>query len=260
MGNLAVITGASMGLGEEFARQLAARGLDLLLIARSGERLRALAGELVGRHGIRAEALPCDLAQPGAAARIAKYLEENNQTPLWLINNAGLGEAGPFEKTAPERLGAALMVNVVALTELTRLLLPRMRAAREGRILNVASRAAFQPVPWFAVYAAAKGYVLSFSEALSEELRGTGVRVTCLCPGPIATGFNRNNRIQVRPGRGARPAADVARSGLEGSDRGKVVVICDGWGMILIQRLAPRWVVRRLAGAITRRDKKWEAE
>ena len=159
----------------------------------------------------------------------------------------------------PERIRDALMVNIVALTELTRRLLPMMRTAREGRIINVASRAAFQPVPWFAVYAAAKGYVLHFSEALHEELRGTGVRVTCLCPGPTATDFNRRNQIHTRPGRASRPPAEVVRLALEGSDRGEAIVIGGGRAAILLQRLVPRWLVRRLAGGITRRDKTWEA-
>lgn len=259
MTDVAIITGASMGLGEEFARQLAARGVNLLLIARSEQRLKSLAQELSTRHGIRAEAFPCDLARPGAADEIAQYLERNQLAPAWLINNAGLGDAGPFEKTEPQRLNDALMVNVVALTELTRLLLPRMLSTPGARIINVASRAAFQPVPWFAVYAAAKGYVLHFSEALHEEMRGTPVRVTCLCPGPTATDFNPRNQIHTRPGRASRPPAEVVRLALAGSDRGEAIVIAGGRAMILLQRLAPRWLVRRLAGAITRRDKTWEA-
>jgi short-subunit dehydrogenase len=255
--NVAVVTGASMGLGEEFARQLGARGENLLLIARSGERLNALATELATRHGVAVHALPCDLAAPGAAAAIEQYLAQHELAPTWLINNAGLADAGPFEAMDHGRLNAQLTVNVVALTELTRRLLPALRRARAGRIINVASRAAFQPVPFFAVYAAGKAYVLSFSEALREELRGSGVRVTCLCPGPIATEFNRNNAIQSRRRHAGQPPAEVARMGLAGSDRGRAVVIGQGWWTILAQRLLPRGFVCRMAGRITRRDKEW---
>jgi short-subunit dehydrogenase len=244
----AIITGASMGLGEEFARQLAARNIHLLLIARGAERLSSLASELVSRHPIQAAPLPCDLAQPGAAALIAQYVEEHHLSPAWLINNAGLGEAGPFEEIDPERLRAMLSVNVVALTELTRFLLPALRRAPRSRIINVASLAAFQPIPWTAVYAASKAYVLSFSEALHDELQGTGVQVTCLCPGPTATGFNLNNRITVHSRRQGQSPAEVVRQALAASDRDASCVITQGGWMVQAQRLLPRALVRRLAG------------
>lgn len=256
--NAAIITGASMGLGEEFARQLAASGENLVLVARSGARLEALAGELAAAHGVRVFTFACDLAQAGAAGRVADFIERQGLSPTWLVNNAGLGEAGAFDALEPGRVDALLMVNVVALTGLTRLLLPALRRAGAGWILNVASRAAFQPVPWFGLYAASKAYVLSFSEALHEELRGTGVRVTCLCPGPTATDFNRNNRIRLRAAQNALSAATVARRGIEGCRRGEAVIIGQGFWTILAQRFLSRAFVRRTAGEVTRKGKKVE--
>jgi len=186
---VALITGASAGLGQELARQFAAAGHDLILTARRRERLDALARELQHRHSCRCEVVVVDLACANAAVTVVTEIERRGWTVDVLVNNAGFGVYGPFAAAEPDRLRALMQVNIVALTELTRLLLPGMIARGHGRILNVASIASFMPGPLMAVYYASKAYVRSLSEALSEELRNTGVTVTCLCPGPVRTEF-----------------------------------------------------------------------
>lgn len=186
---VALITGASAGIGSELAQQFAAAGYDLILTARRRERLEALAGELQLRHHCRCEVVVVDLASPNAAVNLVAEVERRGWEVDVLVNNAGFGVNGPFAEADPDRLTALMQVNIVALTELTRLLLPGMIARGHGRILNVASIASFMPGPLMAVYYASKAYVRSLSEALSEELRNTGVTVTCLCPGPVRTEF-----------------------------------------------------------------------
>ncbi|MCX7719102.1 MAG: SDR family oxidoreductase [Candidatus Sumerlaeaceae bacterium] len=251
--DIAVITGASMGLGEEFARQLAARGENLLLTARSADRLAALAAELAPRHGVQVLTLPLDLAQPGAPGEVARFLEHNGLRPKWLINNAGFGEAGDFMSLDPQRLHECVMLNAVALTDLTRRLLPAMCGIASGaRVINVASTAAFQPLAFFAVYAATKAYVLHLSEALHEELRPAGVRVTCLCPGPTRTQFAHNNGLDPRFFEHGQTASEVVRQGLAASDRGQALCITQTRLRIALSRLAPRSVVRKVAAAVAR--------
>lgn len=251
---LAVITGASMGLGAEFARQLAARGHDLVLTARSADRLEELAAEIRGACGVAVQVLPADLALPGAAAQLAEVLRARSLAPAVLINNAGFGDAGDFEATAPARHTGSLMVNVVALTELTRLLLPGLRGQPGACILNVASTAAFQPLAGFSVYAATKAYVLSFSEALHEELRDSGVTVTCLCPGPVRTNFAANNGVAEKAFRRAPGPEPVVRRALDAAARGRALCIIEGLPLITLMRFLPRGVVRRVAGWVIRRE------
>lgn len=251
----ALITGASMGLGVEFARQLAARGVNLALVARSRERMEALAAELQGRHGVRVRVLACDLSRPGAAGEVAAWTEAEGIEPSWLINNAGFGHLEEFLNIAPERLRDCVMVNVLALTELTRLLAPRMASRPGGRIINVASTAGFQPLACFAVYAATKAYVISFSEALHEEWRGRGLRVTTLCPGPTRTNFGASAHMHPEKfNRLARQEShEVVAMALRASDAGRAVCVTQQRALVVLGRFMPRWVVRRIGAAAMRR-------
>jgi len=184
-----LITGASTGIGAGLARVFARKGHDLVLVARSHDRLDELARELRDAHGVTARVLPIDLSIPGAAGALRERVARESVEVDVLVNDAGFGMRGPFVELDPARQLEMIQVNLVALTELTRLFVPDMVRRGAGRILNVASTAAFQPGPLMAVYCATKAYVLSFSEALAEELRGSGVTVTCVAPGATETGF-----------------------------------------------------------------------
>lgn len=184
-----LITGASSGIGADLARVFAHDGYDLVLVARSRERLDALARELHDAYGAAVRVLPIDLSAPGAASVARERVAQEGIEIDVLVNDAGFGMRGPFVDLDPARQLEMIQVNLVALTELTRLFVPDMMRRGAGRILNVASTAAFQPGPLMAVYCATKAYVLSFSEALAEELRGSGVTVTCVAPGATETGF-----------------------------------------------------------------------
>lgn len=250
---VAVITGASMGLGEEFAHQLAARGVNLYLTARSIDLLDHQAQLLNTRYNITAHTFRCDLSQPGAAMQVAEDLRSRGMRPSWLVNNAGFGDAGTFALMEAGRIGGTLMVNVVALTELTRLLLPMMKSG--DRIINISSTASFQPVPFFSVYAATKAYVTSFTEGLHEELLDQGIRVLCLCPGPTATNFGRNNGLDAKVFEKGQTAAEVVRMGLAASDANRALCVTQRRLAIAAQRAVPRAVVRKAAAAIARRMK-----
>ncbi|HKB59308.1 MAG TPA: SDR family oxidoreductase [Gallionellaceae bacterium] len=228
----AVITGASSGIGLELARLCAADGYDLVLTARRTELLRALADELTLACNVTVHILPMDLARPDAPAALWRAVTGLAPTVDILINNAGFGDASAFADEPVERIDGMLQLNIAALTALTRLALPGMLARGRGRILNVASLAGMTPGgPGMAVYFASKSYVLSFSRAIRRELRGSGVSVTALCPGPTATGFEAAAHAQdtllfhwTRP----MAAADVARAGYLGLHRGAAVVL-PGW-------------------------------
>lgn len=183
-----VITGASSGIGAGFARRFAARGHDVVLIARRAERLEALAEEVRGLHRVEAAVLAADLADPAAPAAIARELSERGIRPAGLVNSAGFGTASAFVDEDSARVAAEVQVNVAALTLLTRELLPDLIAAR-GVLVNVSSNAGHQPLPGLAVYAATKAYVTSLTEAIWQETRGSGLRVLALCPGPTETEF-----------------------------------------------------------------------
>lgn len=183
-----VITGASSGIGAGFARRFAARGDDVVLVARRRDRLDDLARELTSAHGVTATVVTADLADPAGPAAVAARLAEAGITASGLVNSAGFGTAGPVAEEDPARVAAEIQVNVSALTVLTRLLLPDLIAAR-GVLVNVSSTASHQPLPGLAVYAATKAYVTSFTEAIWQETRGTGLTVLALCPGPTATEF-----------------------------------------------------------------------
>src|SRR5262249_4340427 len=186
----ALITGASAGIGREFARQLAGRARSLILVARRDERLFELADEVHQAHPrVSVHIRKTDLADPAQLQELLAWLDCEQREIDLLINNAGLGDSGPFAKSDPARNNQMTLVNVTALTLVTRHFLPRMISRGHGGILNVSSSAGFLPIPGFAVYAATKAYVTSFSEALRAELLGTGVSVCALCPGPVVTEF-----------------------------------------------------------------------
>src|SRR5438132_1733445 len=221
---LALVTGASSGIGADLARELAKGGHDLVLSARTVPAMQALAAELEA-YGASSIVIAADLAKPGAAAELASSLEARGLQIDVLANNAGLGGVGRFDQMDPQRIRDMLMINIMALTELTRLLVPGMVARRRGRVLLVASTASFQPGPRMAVYFATKSYVLSLGEALAYELRGTGVSVTTLCPGATATNFFKAagaNELALQP---AMSASEVARIGYQGLKAGRRVVI-----------------------------------
>ena len=246
----ALITGASSGIGSDFARLFAGDGHDVVLVARSEAKLREVASSLA----TSATVLVADLADAATPPRIAAELRAKSIEVDFLVNNAGLGLAGPFAETALEKELEMIQVNVVALTHLTKLLLPGMVARGGGRILNVASTAAFQPGPLMAVYYATKAYVLSFSEAIADELRDTGVTVTALCPGPTETGFASVANIgSTRLFTMTRPASsmDVARAGYEAMKRGRRVVIPGIRNKLLAQSI--RVTPRRLVTTIVRK-------
>jgi uncharacterized protein len=253
----ALVTGASGGIGEELARRLAADGRDLVLVARSRDRLEKLADELAGRHKVAARVLARDLTDPNAPRGIFEELRASGVEVETLVNNAGFGSYGLFAETDEERELDLLQVNVVALTHLTKLFLPGMIARRLGYVMNVASTAAFQPGPLMAVYYASKAYVLSFSEALSNETEGTGVVVSCLCPGPTETGFVEAAKMQQSKlfERGAMSARAVAEAGYEGMLAGKRVVIPGARNNLLARTVGflPRGLVAKIVRGVQER-------
>ncbi len=246
---VALVTGASAGLGAEFARQLSKRGHRLVLAARRKERLEALAAELGN-----ARAVEIDLGRSGAAADLLADIEGAGEQVELLVNNAGFGLHGRFDKADAARLRQMVDLNCGALTELCRAMLPGMVERRSGGILNVASTAAFQPGPGMAVYFATKAYVLSLSEALHEEVRRFGVKVTALCPGPTRTEFGA---VAGFRGDGAfdRLSMDadvVVRAGLRALDRNRALAITGTLNKAgaFSTRLVPRALVRKAAGAL----------
>jgi len=253
----ALITGASSGLGAEFARALAARGNALILTARRADRMEALAAELRERHGIAVTVIPADLSRSDAVEGLIAAIAERGLAVDILINNAGFGLHGAFVDHDPGALADMIDLNCRALTQLCRALLPGMVQMRRGAILNVASVASFAPGPQMAVYYATKAYVLSLSEALHEEVRDRGVRVVALCPGPTRTEFGAVSGIgDTRLFRGfASDMAPVIRAGLRALDRNRAIAL-PGLGNRVAAfgtRLAPRWLMRRAVGALQQR-------
>jgi uncharacterized protein len=223
----ALVTGASGGIGEELARLFAADGHGLVLVARSRDKLARLAEELRSKHGVGARVLAADLARPDSPREIFEELQGAGVEVDALVNNAGFGSYGLFAETDLQTELELLQVNVVALTHLTKLFLPGMLARRRGYVMNVASTAAFQPGPLMAVYYASKAYVLSFSEALTNECGGTGVVVSALCPGPTETGFVAAAGMGDSKlfDRAVMDARTVAVEGYRGMLAGKAIVI-----------------------------------
>lgn len=246
---VALITGATSGIGHELAKVFAHEGYDLVLVARSEERLIARAQEITTTCGVAVTVIAADLSLPTGPIEVYRELSFHGIPVNVLVNNAGFAVHGYFAATDWQEELAMIHCNLVSLTRLTKLCLGEMLARGQGKILNIASTAAFQPGPLMAVYYATKAYVLSFTEALREELRGSGVTVTALCPGPTRTNLPRRakaHHIRLFQGRLADPA-DVARAGYDGLRAGRAVVI-PGWvnkvGYLLSRQL-PRGVVRR---------------
>ncbi|MGH9183922.1 MAG: SDR family NAD(P)-dependent oxidoreductase [Acidimicrobiales bacterium] len=255
------MTGASSGIGEAFARRLAASGTDLVLVARRVDRLQALAGELGPEHGVEVEVVGADLTDAVALTTVERRLADADSPVDLLVNNAGFGTAGPFATLPMEGEEREIVLNVVAVVRLTRAALPPMLERGGGAIVNVSSTAGFQPLPQLATYAASKAFVTSFTQAVAEEVRGRGVAVQALCPGLTRTEFHQVAGIGVgRAGGGGRgplwqgPDRVAARS-LSALGGSKVVCIpgrLDA-AAVAVASLVPRRVRRRLAGAVARR-------
>lgn len=252
MGNreLALVTGASMGIGKELAGLFAADGHDLVLVARTEDKLRALASELEVAHGVTAHVIPADLADPGAPATIFASLEEKGLELDYLVNNAGFGATGPFAELALQPQLDMLQVNIDAVVALTHFALEGMLRRGKGKILNIASSAGFQAGPLMSVYYASKSFVILFSEGVAEEVRGSGVTVTAHCPGATATNFadTAGNAKSLLFKLGAAPAPKVARHAYRAMMAGKVVAI---EGLInkiaaFSNRFSPRALVRKI--------------
>ena len=256
MKRMVLITGASSGIGLELARCAAADGSNVALLARRGERLQKLAAELRDRHGVQVRVVVQDLEDPDAPDAIAHELADVEVDVL--VNNAGFGARGAFTELDLDKQMSMLRVNIDALTHLTGLFLPEMIGRGRGGVLNVGSTAGFQPGPYMAVYYATKAYVLSLTEALAEETRGTGVTITCLAPGPTRTEF------QARAGAGRAwvsqlnpaTAEEVARAGWNGFRKGKVIVVPGVANSIVasLAQISPRIAARKLAGLLNYRQ------
>ena len=245
----ALVTGASGGLGAEFARNLAARGYDLVLAARGEEAMKKLAEELGGKHGVQTVVESLDLGAPDAAADLLRRLDARGIDPSVLVNNAGFGLSGEFLENEPERLRAMLQLDVIAVTELAQLFGKRMAARGAGRILFIASLTAYGPSPLLAAYAAAKAYVLSLGEALHAEL-APKVSVTVLSPGLMDTGFNAASGYETPASlkRTVLPPAKVAAIGLDALFAGRATVVAGGLNRLtaLFLRLVPRQFQARM--------------
>ena len=261
IGKSALVTGASAGLGEEFARQLADRGAThLILTARRADRLEDVRKRLIAAHSnLRVDTLIADLASESGVTSLISELNQRRLFPEILINNAGFGDLGTFETSDPAKIEAMLAVNIIALTRLTRWALPAMLAKKSGWICNVGSTAGLIPLPTFAVYAATKAYVNSFSEALRIELHGSGVHVTALCPGPVETEFGQvasreNSRRQFAPpGFLCISKTEVVRQTLTALARGQGRIIP---GLLvrlpmLLAESTPRWILRLVFNLMT---------
>ncbi len=245
----ALVTGASSGLGEEFARQLAERGCDLVIVARRKDRLQKLAAELGGN----VEVMEADLTQPAGVDAVSSRLAMGDIDLL--VNNAGFGTNGVFADLPVERELQEIDLNVRALTQLCHAALGPMRAKRSGIIINVASTGAYQPVPFMATYAATKAYVLYLSEALHEEAKADGVTVTCLCPGLTRTEFHDVAGVNTSTpmlSRGWATPESVVRSALKAATSGSAIAVPGTINKVTanLQRVSPRFMVRKVAGSM----------
>jgi short-subunit dehydrogenase len=250
MKNVALITGASSGIGMEFARIHASKGRDLVIVARRGDALNALKKELEEDYSIIVEVIEMDLMLPQAAQQLYKRIIEKNIEIEYLVNNAGLGGYGKFHERDLQKEMDMIQLNIVALTELTHLFLPGMIRRNKGKILNTASTAGFMPGPLQTVYFATKAFVVSFSQGIAQELKGKNITVTALCPGPVQTGFEEAAGMK---GSGlfekVASAESTAKKGYAGMEKGKLIVITDRALSFAINWLipfAPRQFVLRM--------------
>lgn len=254
--NLALITGASGGIGLEFSRELAAKGYNLILVARSEDLLNDLAESLHEEFGVDVEIYAQDLGLPGAARKLTRTLGARTEQIEILVNNAGFGINGRFDKISEAQTEGMVWLNVNTLTELSRTVAPHMVRRGKGRIINIASVAAFQPCPNFAVYGATKAYVLSLSEAMNLEYKGTGVTVTAVCPGATDTKFHDvAGTTNVLAMKLMDSAAKVARVGLKAALQGKSTIVTGALnkGIPLASKLLPRQITGRTAQILFKR-------
>jgi short-subunit dehydrogenase len=248
--NYILITGASAGIGEVYAQQLAAQGHNLILTARREDRLKSLAEKLSAQYKVAVETVAADLADAQGASKLAEQINNKGWKLNGLINNAGFGDRGPFMSLGLERQLQMIQLNVTSLVDLTHRLLPNLSQQNKSFIINVASTAAFQAGPNMAIYYATKAFVLSFSEALHEELRGKGIAVSTLCPGPTSSEFaSEANMTDTKLFKaGAMTCEDVVKKSLKKKNR---AIVITGWKNIFgvwSGKLSPRFITRRLAG------------
>lgn len=247
----ALVTGASGGIGADLAESFARRGHDLILVARTAARLEEVGSRIAAAHGVHFHAVVADLSEQAGARRLLEIVSERGMQVDVLVNNAGVGTAGPFASSDPEKQIRMVQLNVATPTFLTRQLLPGMLARRRGGVLNVSSVAAFQPGPLMSVYYASKAYLLSFSEAIAAEVAGSGVTVTCLCPGPTRTGFVEAAQMEgsmLFRAMAVMSSREVAEAGYEGFAAGKRLVVPGLMNKIVSQspRISPRGLVLRI--------------
>lgn len=255
-----LVTGASMGIGAALARRFAGAGHDLVLVARSLDKLEALADELTASHGVKVVSIAADLALDGAVARLAATLKRRRLAIDILVNNAGINDLGHFARMTPAANQAIIRLNVAAATAMMSHFIPPMVARGHGRVLNIASTSAFVPVPFMATYAASKAYLLSLTESVSEELQGTGVTMTALCPGVTATPMldamaAENPRFVRLVASTVLDATEVADAGFDACMSGQVVQVPERVNLLtaLASRAMPKWMMRRLVGFIGRK-------
>ncbi len=258
-GTWALVTGASSGIGEEFARQLAARKANLILTARSEDKLRRLGRDLIQRYGVQTRVVPVDLGRAGGAERLCITVDALNLVVDHLVNNAGFGSAGKFTEGAEMRAADMVRLNCEAVTVLSRHFLAGMALRGRGGVIHVSSIAGFQPVPYMAIYGATKAYVLSLSMALHEEVRGRGVRVLALCPGPVPTGFQSAAGIRMGGGGSdslaALSAEETVRRALDAYDERKDVLVPGraNWLGTIGSKILPRGILVKAVGEMMRR-------
>lgn len=255
-----LVTGASGGIGEALARRFARAGHDLVLVARSADKLKALAAELGEQYGIAALPIAADLAKDGEAASLAATLERRKLAIDILINNAGINHQGHFEEMGPAVQQDIIRLNIAATTEMLSYFLPPMVKRGRGRVLNVASTSSFLPVPFMATYAATKAYLLSLTESLSEELKEKGVSMTALCPGVTATPMMdsmsaENSKFVKVIAFTVLDVNEVADAGYDACMRGEVIRIPGRANLVstLSSRVVPKWITRRVLGFMGRK-------
>lgn len=253
MQNTALVTGASGGIGRDLARLHAGRGGDLVIVARRQEALEALKAELEREHGVQVVCIAADLTEPGAVERIAQRIDEQDIEVEVLINNAGFGGRGKFHERPWDKDEGMIRLNVIALCAMTHAFVQGMVARKRGKILNIASTAGLLPGPLQAVYYATKAFVVSFSQAIADELADENITVTALCPGPVDTGFaDRAGLEDVDAFQNAAPSMEVARVGYEAMLRGKLIAINDRKLAFLLNWILP-FLPRRTVLRISRR-------